>query len=177
MYGRCRFSASPATYTRPISKVADLAAKSVRLAHAASTRAEASRTAMAAFLFRKLHDNIHRTPLDTRATQARECYAIPPHFSAPPRTTVAVSTRVSVQIHDFTAQHFEPLRRKRFGEEVCVVIYCAHVSSIAHLPAAACTISAPGSESPPGRGGGAEHRVGRVLSHIGVCCTSTGTPD
>jgi hypothetical protein len=37
------------------------------------------------------------------------------------------------------------------------------VSSIAHLPAAACTISAPGSESPPGRGGGAEHRVGRVL--------------
>jgi hypothetical protein len=28
----------------------------------------------------------------------------------------------------------------------------------------ACTISAPGSESPPGRGGGAEHRVGRVLS-------------
>jgi hypothetical protein len=31
------------------------------------------------------------------------------------------------------------------------------------LPAAACTISAPGSESPPGRGGGAEHRDGRVL--------------
>ena len=37
------------------------------------------------------------------------------------------------------------------------------LSTIAHLPAAACTISAPGSESPPGRGGGAEHRVGRVL--------------
>jgi hypothetical protein len=42
------------------------------------------------------------------------------------------------------------------------------VSSIAHLPAAACTISAPGSESPPGRGGGAEHRVGRVLSGFAV---------
>jgi hypothetical protein len=35
--------------------------------------------------------------------------------------------------------------------------------TIAHLPAAACTVSAPGSESPPGRGGGAEHRDGRVL--------------
>ena len=37
------------------------------------------------------------------------------------------------------------------------------LSTIAHLPAAACTVSAPGSESPPGRGGGAEHRDGRVL--------------
>ena len=42
------------------------------------------------------------------------------------------------------------------------------LSTIAHLPAAACTISAPGSESPPGRGGGAEHRVGRVLSGFAV---------
>ena len=37
------------------------------------------------------------------------------------------------------------------------------VSTIAHLPAAACTTSAPGSKSPLGRGGGAAQRALGVL--------------
>jgi len=37
------------------------------------------------------------------------------------------------------------------------------VSTIAHLPAAACTTSAPGSKSPLGRGGGATHHALGVL--------------
>jgi hypothetical protein len=35
---------------------------------------------MAAILFRKLHDGNHRTPLDTRVTQAKRVLCDPPAF-------------------------------------------------------------------------------------------------
>ena len=35
---------------------------------------------MAAILFRKLHDDNHRTPLDTRVTQAKRVLCDPPAF-------------------------------------------------------------------------------------------------
>ena len=53
------------------------------------------------------------------------------------------------------------------------------VSTIAHLPAAACTTSAPGSKSPLGRGGGAAQRALGVLPGFpvvgGRLCAGTGT--
>ena len=81
---------------------------------------------MAAILFRKLHDDNHRTPLDTRVTQAKRVLCDPPAFQRPPANDgCGIHSRL-VQIHDFAAQHLEPLRRKRFGKEVCVVVYCAY---------------------------------------------------
>ena len=49
---------------------------------------------MAATLFRKLHDNIppDTTRHDDESKQESVLCATSPHFSDPPRTTVAVST-------------------------------------------------------------------------------------
>ena len=46
-------------------------------------------------------------------------------FSAPPRTKVAVYALKSTQIHDYSTQHLEPLGRKRLGEEIRIVVFCA----------------------------------------------------
>jgi len=55
------------------------------------------------------------------------------------------------------------------------------VSTIAHLPAAACTTSAPGSKSPLGRGGGATHHALGVLPvfpvvSVRLCVRPVGWP-
>ena len=62
---------------------------------------------MAAILFRKLHDDNHRTPLDTRVTQAKRVLCDPPAFQRSARLHTHVATQ--------TVQHGKTAQKARFG--------------------------------------------------------------